>query len=147
MDISVTGVLQVMENALVEKAVAKVKKDFASDREAKYLKVQTVLKALEAVLDEKATNKTMALAWYKAGQSTIDRGLKGVPSSSLFGQTFKGGVLGMLIGLEAFVESTFDEADYEDVVRKMGLNESSKALLNLGATIGQIFMNQPDLFV
>ncbi len=146
MEYSVTDVLQILENAQVEKAVAKVKKDFADDRAMKSLKVQVVLKALEAIFDDKATNKSLAKAQFKAGQALIDSGLS-VSGDNVFGLSLKGGFLGILAGIGKYAENTFDESDYADIVEKMKLTESSKAILKLGGTIGQIFMNQPDLFV
>lgn len=143
---TLTAVLQVLENALVEKAVTKVKKEFAADREARSLRIETVIKAIEGNFEDKATNKSLAKTRFMATQALIDRGMA-VSPDNVFGLGVKGGLLGVLTGIQKFVENTFDENDYAKIVENMNLTESSKAILMLGGSIGQIFINQPDLFV
>jgi len=146
MEYTLTAILHVLENALVEKAVSKVKKDFAADREMRSLRIQTVLKAIEGSFEEKATNKSLAKIRSVAGLALLDRGMAVSPDNVL-GLGIKGGFLGIFAGIGKYLENTLDEDDYAKIVENMNLTATSKAILMLGGSIGQIFINQPDLFV
>lgn len=145
MIITSDDILGAMENA----EIAKTKKKFAEEREAKKVMVNIMVAGLDPFFDMKASERTLLRAATKAVSLRFDYFFdSGESPKSASIMALRGGVGGAIAGLGEYAESIINsEHSPEHVIKRFGLVGPAADAYRRGATIGELFLLQPSLFI
>ena len=131
--------------AMLEKKIAEVKADFAKNRDGLADKISKSLIALRPVMDSVANETTLreakVLAYENSAQS--------MPiGNSLGARVFKDSLASLYKrGTEVLAESRTRAMTRDEIVDEFKLSPKAAAAYDRAATIGELFVIQPDLFL
>ncbi len=141
MIIQVDDILAVMLND----AIAETKRKFAAERNEKVDMINMLLIKLTPVLDLKADENTLRQARVLAIQFMLGEIISG---KEPFAQA-------ILAGANSYVQNKLEEIaqrrqapmSLEQIINEFKLSQKAAGALEAGATIGELFLLQPSLFV
>ena len=144
MKMTVTEILNKLEADAVEKAVSKIKKEFAEKREVRAAGISEMLKVLTPMFGFQATARTIFSARMATMQARIDVSKRA--DKSLVNRLLKGSASEIFGELKTLANEALTDKEIEKSLDER-LTDASRAIIGLNGTLGDLFEVQPELFV